>query len=273
MNLVDTHCHVQSAGLAAGERGTRELWAKDPSLTGATLVDRAAAEGVTRLMVVGCDIADSQLAVDFVQQHDQAWASIGIHPHEAAATLEAGDAALKTFTDLLQQPKVQAIGECGLDFFYNHSPKAEQLKILQFQLELAAKYDKPVIFHVREAFDDFWPIFDKFSQGSIRGVLHSFTDSRENLDIALEKGLYIGVNGIVTFAKSEAQLAMYKAIPLERLLLETDAPFLTPTPFRGTINEPKQIRIIAEFLAKLRGEDLALLAQTTTANACKLFGI
>jgi TatD DNase family protein len=128
-----------------------------------------------------------------------------------------------------------------------------------------------MVFHVREAFDDFWPIFDSYS--GIRGVLHSFTDSATNLDKAVERELYLGVNGIATFAKDPGLLEVYRTIPLSNLLLETDAPFLTPSPFRGTINEPAKIGIIADFLSELRGEVRADLAAATTANARQLFGI
>jgi TatD DNase family protein len=130
-----------------------------------------------------------------------------------------------------------------------------------------------VIFHVREAFDDFWPIFDEYGPSTLCGVLHSYTDSADNMRKALERGLYIGVNGIATFVKDPGQLAVYRELPLDKLLLETDAPFLTPHPYRGSINEPQRIAVIAKFLAGLRGEDYEELARVTTENACQLFGI
>ena len=129
----------------------------------------------------------------------------------------------------------------------------------------------PLIFHVREAFEDFWSVFDKYS--GVRGVLHSYTDSAENLANAMERNLYIGINGIATFAKEPQLLAVYKNIPLEKLLLETDAPFLTPTPYRGSINEPKRLGAVAGFMAELHGLDYTKLAAATTANARKLFAI
>lgn len=268
--LVDTHCHIQSAGNTAGERSTREIWAKDPTVTGSQIVARAAENGITRLICVGCDLADSQLAVNFVQSHEQTWASIGLHPHEAQHYAH-DSAKLAKFSALATASKVVAIGECGLDYFYEHSPREDQIAVLKHQIELAIQYQLPLIFHVREAFDDFWPIFDSYE--GIRGVLHSFTDSRENLHKALDRGLHIGVNGIATFTKNLSQLDVYRAVPLQKLLLETDAPFLTPTPYRGTINEPKYVGTIAEFLAATRGESLEQLAAATTQNACDLFGI
>jgi len=271
--LVDTHCHIQSAGLdtaqGQGERVTQELWAKSPELTGDHIVAAAAEAGVTRLICVGCSETDSRLAVDFVHNRASCWASVGIHPHEAQHHLSGEK--LAGFAALAARPKVVAIGECGLDFYYDHSPKTEQLRILKFQLELARAADLPLIFHVREAFDDFWPVFDSYPD--LRGVLHSFTDSAENLAKALERGLYVGVNGIATFVKDPALLEVYKSIPADRLLLETDSPFLSPHPHRGRTNQPKRLVDVANFLAGLRGETPEALAAATTANARKLFGI
>ena len=266
--LVDTHCHIQSIGQNEGEHTTRQLWAKS-GLKADQVIDAAVQVGVTRLICVGCDLADSQLAVDFVTERDSCWVSIGIHPHAAKHHLSGEK--LAEFAALAERPKVIAIGECGLDYYYGHSPKADQLKVLEFQLELASTARLPLIFHVREAFDDFWPAVDNFSD--VKGVLHSFTDNAANLAKGLEHGFYIGVNGIATFAKDNDLLTVYKSIPLEHLLLETDAPFLTPAPHRGSINEPQRITDVAAFLAGLRDEDLEELARATTYNARRLFAI
>jgi TatD DNase family protein len=126
-------------------------------------------------------------------------------------------------------------------------------------------------FHVRQAFDDFWPIFDSYK--GIRGVVHSFTDSRQQLDEILRRGLSVGLNGITTFTKNPEYLEVIKAVPLDRLMVETDAPFLTPTPFRGTICEPRHVRVTSEFLADLRNETYEQFANETTHNACQLFGL
>lgn len=265
--FTDTHCHIQSAGAEQGERSTRALWAKAGNLTGTQLVAEAHQAGVERLVCVGCDPEDSRLAVTFAGRHEGCYASIGIHPHEAAIYVD-DKAVLQRFAALAKEEKVIAVGECGLDYFYTHSPPEEQKRLLAFQLELAAAHDLPVIFHVREAFDDFWPIFDTYT--GIRGVLHSFTDSRENLQQAVERGLYIGVNGIATFAKPPQQ-EVYKTIPLTNLLLETDAPFLTPVPFRGKICTPKHVTTTAAFLSGLRGEPLEVVREATTQNAQNLF--
>jgi TatD DNase family protein len=232
-------------------------------------VAEAKADGVTRLICVGTTLGDSELAIKFVQDQPSAWASIGIHPHEAKDHLDS--TVQKQFVALADKPKVVAVGECGLDYYYTHSPKEDQLKLLRFQLEVAKKHDLPMIFHVRHAFDDFWPVLDEYK--GIRGVIHSFSAGPKELEQILERGLYVGLNGIMTFTKNSEQLEAAKQVSIARLLLETDAPFLTPAPHRGTICSPKHVRITAEFLAKLRGESLEKLATATTQNARDLFGL
>jgi TatD DNase family protein len=269
MQLIDTHCHIQSIGQNSGEEGTMRLWHKADGLTPEIVIANASDHGVEKMICVGCDLADSELAIDFVKDKDNLYASIGIHPHEAKHYIN-DQAKVDQFKLLVDSDKVVAVGECGLDYFYNHSNRDDQIKILEIQIELALKHNLPLIFHVREAFDDFWPIFEAYP--GIRGVLHSFTDNLANLERALTYGLYIGVNGIATFAK-EDQTKVYKAIPLKSLLLETDSPFLTPEPFRGTINEPMRVGVVAEYLAKVRGESLEDLSKNTSLNAINLFGL
>lgn len=268
MKLVDTHCHIQDiTDDPRGDVSMQNKWREAGIQEVQGLINEAKRADVTRLLVVGCTLGDSQLAVDLVQKHDNLFASIGIHPHESED--HNSREYLDAFGGLATQPKVVAIGETGLDYYYNHSPKKHQCELLEFQLDLAQKHDLPVIFHVREAFDDFWPILDNFKD--IRGVVHSFTATTKVLDQILSRELYVGLNGIITFTKNEDQLAAAKAVPLQKLLLETDAPFLTPKPFRGTICQPKFVRLTAEFLADLRQESLEELAAATTTNAETLF--
>ncbi|HEY8992738.1 MAG TPA: TatD family hydrolase [Candidatus Microsaccharimonas sp.] len=248
--LIDTHCHIHEA---------------DFPLPEAEVLEHAAAAAVEQLICVGTSEESSRAAISFAEGHDAVWASIGVHPHDT----KEGYAAIQELAGTSQ--KIVAVGEIGLDYFYTHSPKEMQLKALEAQIRVALAHDLPIIFHVREAFDDFWPVFDKYP--GIRGELHSFTDTKENLDKALSRGLYIGVNGISTFTKDEGQKAMFDSIPLERLLLETDAPFLTPAPFRGKVNEPAFVRNIAEYHANRRGISVEEIASATTANAKKLFAI
>ncbi len=253
LQLTDTHCHIHS---------------DDYGLDVENVMKDALEVGVSRMLCVGTDLEDSRLAIDFVQKRENCWATIGLHPHEGAVYADVR-VALKQFGDLAVQPKVAAIGETGLDYYYHHSPKVDQQKILRFQIELALEHDLPLIFHVREAFDDFWSVFDEYK--GLRGVVHSFSSTRDDLEQILARGLYLGLNGIMTFTKKPEQLDAAKHIPLDRLLLETDAPYLTPNPFRGTICQPKHVRVIAEFLSDLRGESLEDLAMSTTRNAAHLF--
>jgi len=300
VTFVDTHCHIQEAWRSVnGPDATAKLWDKAGRPNADDIIKRAREAGVVKMLCVGTTLPDSKLAIEFVQPREHVWATIGIHPHEAKDYANIPE-KLAEFARLLtpdegwqplgQHPplasargrgkradrtptggKIVAIGECGLDYFYNHSSKEDQIKVLRFQLELAQKHKLPLIFHVREAFDDFWPIFDEYK--GLRGVIHSFTANETVLDQILQRGLYVGLNGIMTFTKKAEQLAAAKAVPLSNLLLETDAPYLTPDPFRGSICEPKHTVATARFLANLRGENLDELAQTTTANAQQLFGI
>lgn len=266
MDLVDTHCHIHEI---VGSSEVAVKWHKARVHDADKVIADAKKVDVTRLVCVGCALADSRLAIDFVQNRPGLYASIGIHPHEAEDFLNKD--SKEAFARLAAEPKVVAVGECGLDYFYNNSPKAAQEKVLRFQIELALEHDLPLIFHVREAFDDFWPILESYR--GIRGVLHSFTDTEANMRRAVAHGLFIGVNGIATFTKDPKQLQMYKNIPLQNLLLETDAPFLTPTPYRGSICESKHVRVTLEFLAALREETLEQIAVATTQNAGQLFSI
>jgi len=277
MELIDTHCHIHEAAENFDvESETRVRWKREGSLTPDAMIASARAADVTRLICVGTTLTDSELAVEFATKRPNVWASIGIHPHEAQNyitphSLRLQGGTLKQFAGLAWRPKVVAVGECGLDYFYDHSPRADQEKILRFQIEVAAAHDLPMIFHVRDAFDDFWPIFDDYK--NIRGVVHSFSATEKELRQILQRNLHVGLNGIMTFTKSLEQLAAAKAVPLNRLLIETDAPFLTPVPHRGTICEPKHVRVTAQFLANLRGETLEKFATATTQNARDLFGL
>lgn len=250
--LVDSHCHIHEA---------------DYKLDREEAYQRAVEAGVSKMIVVGTDEESSQRAIEFAATHEHAWASVGLHPHEA----KKGAEALKLLEHLAGQPRVVAVGEIGLDFHYNNSPKEDQIKMLRGQIEIALDHDLPVIFHVRDAYDDFWPVFDEFKHKHIKGVVHSFTDSEAHLQNAIKRNLYVGVNGISTFTKSDAQKAMFGNIPMQNLLVETDAPFLTPVPKRGTINEPAYVKFVADYLAELRGVSPRKLIDETTHNADNLF--
>lgn len=246
--LVDTHCHIHEV---------------DFSLDIAETLENARKAGVEKMICVGTSIDSSARAIVFAEKYANAYASVGVHPHDTKDGYDLGSLELT--------PKVVAVGEVGLDYYYDNSPRDVQIDALKTQIEFALEHNLPIIFHVRDAFDDFWPIYDSYS--GIRGVLHSFTDTQENLDKAIERGLYIGINGISTFTKDPTQQAMFAGIPLDHLLLETDAPFLTPSPFRGKVNEPALVKNVAEHAARVRNSDPLQLADATTANARALFAL
>ncbi|HJQ09002.1 MAG TPA: TatD family hydrolase [Candidatus Saccharimonadales bacterium] len=271
MQLIDTHCHIHEAWRSVnGADATAKLWDKAGRSAADAIIARAEQADVTCMICVGTTLPDSRLAVEFVSTRPRCYASIGIHPHEAK-TYASHPKKLAEFAALARKPKVVAIGECGLDYYYAHSPKSDQEKALRFQIELALEHGLPMIFHIREAFKDFWPIFDGYK--GIRGVVHSFSAGQKELEQILQRNLYVGLNGIMTFTKKEEQLAAAKAVPSEQLLLETDAPFLTPSPHRGSICEPRHVRVTADFLANLRGESPNALASATSKNALALFAL
>lgn len=247
--FTDSHCHIHDPQFFP--EGAEDIYA------------RAIEVGVHRMLCVGTDVQSSRAAVKFAETHDNAWAIVGIHPHDASVGL----AAVEQIKSLLASQKVVGIGEIGLDYHYNHSSKRDQADMLHAQLTLAVDSDLPVCFHVRAGFDDFWPIF---SQYRLRGgVLHSFTDTLANMERGLSEGLMVGVNGIATFADEIA--GVIEQVPLGRILLETDAPYLTPSPNRGKINESRYIRHIAEFIAQQHNVSLEEVSVATEANCDQLY--
>jgi len=256
--LIDTHCHIHEF---------------DYPLEKEKVIKRAHKAGVKQIICIGSDDADSHLALELASEHHGLFASIGIHPHYA-------DKDQSSFFDyvnsMLPNEKIVAIGEIGLDYHYENEPShKEQMKLLKHQIDLALKYNLPVVLHIREAYDDFWKVLDSYGEKAdkIRGVLHSFTDSSENLKEGLKRGFYISINGISTFTHDKDQKEMFASVPLDKLLLETDAPWLTPYPLRGKIkiNEPAFVREVAEHIGKVHRVSLDEIAKITTANARALF--
>jgi TatD DNase family protein len=253
MTLIDTHSHIHLDNF-------------DTDL--ADVLDRAQAAGVAKMLCVGVNDDDSARAIALAKQHpDTLRATVGLHPHDA----DRGQSALKQLAKLAAHPIVVAIGECGLDQFKSTTSPAEQELALRFQIELAHTHDLPMVFHVRNAFGDFWRILADYP--GTRGVVHSFTAGPLELAAALEHGLCIALNGILTFTKDPVQLEAARQVPLDRLILETDCPFLAPVPMRGRRNEPAYIAHTAEFLANLRGESLEDLSNATAKNAETLFNL
>lgn len=256
MRFVDTHAHAHF-----------DHYGDDVG----AMLQRARDAGVEQIITVGVSTSDSKKAVEFAEKHEGVWASVGAHPHDGADFMNEVNKSLEELEKLVTHPKVVAIGEIGLDYYHDHSPREQQIEALKAQLKFAAKTDKAIIFHIRDAWEDFWPIYDEFKP--LTGVVHSFTAGPKQLKACLERNLYVALNGIMTFTKDEAQLRAAREIPDDKLLLETDAPFLTPAPFRGTMCEVKHVVDTAEFLAELRQQPLEELAAKTTSNAQKLFGL
>ncbi len=259
MKLIDSHCHLHDTEFFS--EGREEVYTR-------------AIEAGVAMFCVGTDERSSREAVDFAESHDDTWAIGGVHPHEAKGGWADIERVLRENCGsrvARGEASIIGIGEIGLDYFYTHSSREQQIHALEAQLQLATDYDLPVSFHVREAFDDFWPVFENFH--GVRGVLHSFTDTQANLDRGFSRGLYVGVNGISTFTRDTAQRNLYATIPLERMLVETDAPYLTPVPLRGKMNEPGYVRLVVEFWAQKRGISFDELAHATTQNAHRLFGV
>ncbi len=249
--LVDSHCHIHES---------------DYPLPAEEVLKRAKNNGVGKIICIGTSVENSKKAIKFAISHDNVYATVGIHPHHAKK-------GIGNLEDLLKKrnPKVVAVGEIGLDYHYKNSSKSDQIQLLRQQIELALKYNLPIVFHVREAFDDFWKVFDSY-QG-IRGELHCFSDSRENAEKAISRGLFIGINGLSTFTKDKIQQEVFATIPLDKMILETDAPYLTPEPFRGKINEPAFVRNVAVYGGISRHISEEEIANATTQNVQALFNL
>ena len=250
--IIDTHCHIHDSEFFLENREDAY---------------RESREAGVVMMCVGTNVQSSKEAVAFCDTHEACYPVVGIHPHD---TKDNDTGEIRALVEANRE-QIVGIGEIGLDYFYSHSEREVQIRALREQLQIAKDFDLPVSFHVREAFDDFWPIFDEFP--GVMGVLHSFTDSQENLDEARKRGLLIGVNGISTFTKEVQQQRLFTEVGLEDILLETDAPFLTPKPFRGKINLPAYVTLVAAHQAELKSVSPDDVIRATTTNAQRIFGI
>lgn len=246
--LIDSHCHLHD----------QEFFAPAAQLSG---LKNAKLNQVDKIVCIGTDHQDSLNAQRFVQEHPEShlfW-SYGIHPSEWQASRSAVDFKKQ------ECPPI-AIGEVGLDYHYGYLDQKQQIALFEEMIQLAIDQNLPLIFHIREAFDDFFAILGNFSTQNLRGVVHSFTDNKKNLNRSLEHGFYIGVNGLATYSTLPLP-------PLERILLETDAPFLSPVPYRGQTNEPSHIKEIATWLATKLQLALPVVVNQTSKNTEDLFGI
>lgn len=253
--LVETHCHLDF-----------ERFNKDRD----AVVERALAAGVTRIVVPAVDMENCETVLTLADRYPAVYAAVGIHPN---STANWQDGWLDRLRAWAQHEKVVAIGEIGLDYHWDRSPKAVQHHAFAQQLALAAEMGLPVIVHNRKSSADVVRLLGEspLSEHAVPGVLHSFSADWPTAQAVLAMGYYLGFTGPVTFKKAEDLRQLAAKVPLDRLLVETDAPYLTPHPYRGKRNEPAYVRFVAERLAEVRGMDMAVLAAQTTDNAHRLF--
>lgn len=247
--LIDSHCHLTKQFL------------DDPAET----IQRAKDNGVGKMICVGTNLEDSKVAIKIASKFDGVYASVGIHPEENF------QGSWNEFEKLVNQPKVVAIGETGLDYKVGLPGQKE---IFEKQILLAEKYDMPLIIHIREAQEELMRILDsRQNNKGLRGVFHCFSGDQKYLEFVLEKDFYVSFAGNITFKNAENIRELAKLVPLDKILVETDSPFLSPEPLRGSQNEPKNVKIVAQFLANLKGISFEELEKITSSNATKLFNL
>jgi len=250
--MFDSHCHL-----------TDESFAGEVS----AVLDRARAAGVRGVVTIASDAADARRALALAEQHVDVWASAGIHPHDAAAATAADLDEVKA---LLAHPRVVAVGETGLDYHYDHSPRAVQRERFAWHLELASQLGKPAVVHCREADADAVALIA--AAANVPGILHCFSGGEQLLRAGLDADWYISFAGLVTFKRFEA-VELLRAVPADRLLVETDSPYLAPVPHRGRRNEPSLLRHTCEVVARMRDTSLAELSAQVDRNARRCYGL
>ncbi len=256
--LFDTHCHLDHGRLCDD---------LDDVLA------RAHEAGVWRMATIGCarELASVESALNIARAHaDWIVTTIGVHPHDAAA-VAAEPGLFEAVERIAREPEVVAIGEMGLDYYYDHSPRQEQQEVFRRQIALARQVRKPIVVHTRDAAEDTLRILREERAAEVGGIIHCFSETPAFAAAALDLGFVSSFSGIVTFKKAEAIQAAAKAQPADALLVETDAPYLAPIPKRGRRNEPSFVAHTADFVAALRGDDPDELRWTTTLNACRVF--
>jgi TatD DNase family protein len=232
---------------------------------GIEAVDEARADGVERVITIGTDTEESRKAIDVAHRADNVWATVGVHPHHATEGVEG-------IVPLLAEPKVVAVGECGLDYHYDHSPREVQRRVFAEQIALALEADLALVVHTREAWDDTFAILD--TEGvPARTVLHCFTGGPDEARRGLDAGAYLSFSGIVTFKGADDVRAAAALCPLDRLLVETDAPFLAPVPHRGQPNRPAWVKVVGEAVAAVTNVSVAEIEGATWANTARVFGL
>jgi TatD DNase family protein len=255
MDLIDTHCHLTFDGLAEDV---------------AAVIERSKVAGVIGWITVGTDPRENQKVIELANKFENMYAAVGIHPHDAkTVTVDT----LKELRELARNKKVVAIGETGLDYHHNFSLHEEQRKVFAEHLKMAAELNLPVIIHCREAFDETMEILEQFRDVK-KVVFHCFSGSGEQAKIVLDYGFHISFTGVVTFKNAEKTRRAAEVVPLDRLMVETDCPYMSPEPMRKQkINEPALMIHTAAFLAELKGIDLGDFAEAVTATSRAFFGL
>lgn len=252
--LIDSHCHLEYKGLVENQQD---------------VLARARAAGVGGFLNISTRKSEWEQVVGTAERESDVWASVGIHPHEADAHADLGAEALRAATD---NPRVIGIGETGLDYYYDHSDRQVQQDLFRMHIGVARDVQLPVIIHTRDAEDDTLAILrDEMGKGAFPALIHCFTASAQFGHQVLEMGLYISISGIVTFKNARDLQDVARQVPADRLLVETDSPFLAPVPHRGKRCEPAFVSDTARFLADLRGETYDQLLDNSTANFHRLF--
>ncbi len=252
--FVDSHCHLNYKGLVEDQQG---------------VLERARAAGVSQMLNISTRASEWDAVIAVAERESDVMASVGIHPHEADMH---PDVETATLVEKAAHPKVIGIGESGLDYYYDHSDRARQRDSFRNHVAAARETQLPLIVHTRDAEDDTWEILsEEMGRGAYPALIHCFTASQDFAEKVLSLGLYISISGIVTFRNAKALQEAAKAVPLDRLLIETDSPFLAPVPHRGRPCEPAFVADTARFLAELRGEPVETLAEATSANFYRLF--
>ncbi|MFW6265120.1 MAG: TatD family hydrolase [Bacillota bacterium] len=255
MALIDTHAHLDFPKFNKDRLEViAEAWDK----------------GLSYIVNVGADMLSSQRSLVLAQEYPFIFATVGVHPHEAS---ELDEEALTKLRQFAEDEKVVAIGEIGLDYHYDNSPRDIQREAFKRQLLLAKELDLPVVIHSREADEDTLEILKEYYPGIKGGIMHCFGSGLEMARECLELGLYLAFGGVITFKNAAELRDVVKEVPLERILIETDSPYLTPVPFRGQRNEPKFVRFVAEKIAEIKDITLIEVAETTTANAIKVYDL
>ncbi|MCG9129660.1 TatD family hydrolase [Candidatus Poribacteria bacterium] len=252
--FVDSHAHIQLSEFNQDRD---------------SVLERAVAADVNTILIIGFDLETSISAIEIAENHDNLYATVGMHPHDAKKLTSE---ILNTFRSKLEHSKVIAVGEIGLDYYRNLSEPEIQKIAFEKQLDLAEELDMPIIIHNRDAYMDILPILEA-RRGKVRGVLHCFTGDVELMYRSLETGFYIGIGGIVTYPNAKDVQQVAKEIPLDRLLIETDCPWLAPQFRRGKRNEPAYVRVVAEKIADIRDTTINSIGNITTHNFNSLFDI